>query len=81
MGHRDNINAKAKIGRREIAKKNDFRFSVKLPNELQNIYCSLNKERERKEGRQEGRKRKEEGKEGRKGKKRKLQIHLESLKF
>lgn len=39
LGHRNNINAKAKTGRKKISKKNDFRFSVKLPNKLQKIHC------------------------------------------
>ena len=41
LGHGDNINAKAKTGRKGISKKNNFKFSMKLPNKLQNIHCFL----------------------------------------
>lgn len=41
-----------KLEKKEISKKNDFRFSVGLPIELQEIYCFLKKERKR-EGRKE----------------------------
>lgn len=72
MGHRNNINAKAKTGRKKISKKNDFRFSVKLPNKLQKIHC-LGWGREEKEWRKEGR---EKGKN-----EKKMLMHLELLTF
>lgn len=34
LGHGDNINAEAKTGRKGISKKNNFKFSMKLPNKL-----------------------------------------------
>lgn len=41
LGRRDNINAKAKTGRKGISKKNNFKFSMKLPNKLEKIHCLL----------------------------------------
>ena len=34
LGHRDNMNTKAKNWKKGISKKNNFNFSMKLPNKL-----------------------------------------------
>lgn len=62
LGHRDNINAKAKPGKKQISKKDDFRFSVKLPKKLQKMDCFL--ERKNKWQRNKEKKEQKKGKKG-----------------
>ena len=48
LGRRDNINAQAKTGRKGISKKNNFKFSMKLPNKLEKIHCLLEGKKKKK---------------------------------
>ena len=64
LGYRDNINAKAKLGRKRMSKKNDFRFSESYTMNYKRYIALGEKKKKGMEGRNKGAK-----KEGMKGKK------------